>query len=117
MLDFLKVWGVQNQLLKAVENDLHNEHYIAGCKSLGLIDKLITGPLWRLLESSVHILDMSHHYQNLLGFFQECSIDASNFMTGELVPFQQVEIKKDDLWTALMSDTAFDSLVQQQLRF
>ena len=78
MLDFLKVWGVQNQLLKAVENDLHNEHYIAGCKSLGLIDKLITGPLWRLLESSVHILDMSHHYQNLLGFFQECSIDASN---------------------------------------
>ena len=116
MVDFLKGWGLQNQLLKAVQSDLLNEHYIAGCKALGPIDKFITGPLWRLLESSVHMLDMSSHYRNLLTFFQKSAIDASSFMIGESVPFPQEEIKKDSLWAALMQGFTSDFLVQQQLQ-
>ena len=60
MIEFLtKVWGPQNKLLKSVLDDTNNELYTSGCRALGLIDKFITGPLWKLLESNLHILDMS----------------------------------------------------------
>ena len=58
IVDFLKnCLGPWNKLLKAILDDASNELYIAGCKALGLIDKLITGPLWRVMESDLHILD------------------------------------------------------------
>ena len=116
MIDFLKLWGTPNKLLKAVQEDLLNDHYIAGCKALGLIDKLITGPLWRLLESSVHILDMSDSYQKLLNFFHQCSMDSSTFITGETVPFPQIQVNKDEVWISLISASNYDNLTQQQLQ-
>ena len=56
--------GTPNRLLKAVLDDASCKLYVAGCKALGLIDKHIrfTGPLWRILESNVHILDLPHYY-------------------------------------------------------
>ena len=32
--------------------------YLGGCKALGLINKLLTSPLWRVLERKMSILDM-----------------------------------------------------------
>lgn len=72
MIEFLiKVWGPQNKLLKAVLDDANNELYISGCRALGLIDKFITGPLWKILESSLHILDTSTYFTKLLEFLAE----------------------------------------------
>ena len=52
MIEFLtRVWGSQNKLLKSVLDDANNDLYISGCRALGLIDKFITGPLWKILES------------------------------------------------------------------
>lgn len=66
IINFLtKTWGTPNRLLKAVLEDASNDLYIAGCKALGLIDKFITGPLWRILESDIHILDLSEYYSSL----------------------------------------------------
>ena len=42
-----------NRLLQAVLNDLHSPHLIAGCKALGIIDKLVTGPFG---DSYKHLL-------------------------------------------------------------
>ena len=48
MMDYLKCsHGQLNRLLQAVLSDLSSPKYIAGCKALGIIDKVITGPLWR----------------------------------------------------------------------
>ena len=34
--------------------------FLAGCKALGLINKLVTGPLWRVIDTKdVSILDMN----------------------------------------------------------
>ena len=88
---------------------------MAGCKSLGLIDKHITGPLWRLLESNIHILDIPKHYKVLHTFVQNEDI-LSEFMTGENVPFPAVSIKKDDLWIALTLPSPLDPLVEQMLQ-
>ena len=47
MEDYLKFHhGPLNRLLQAVLSDLSVPKYIAGCKALGIIDKIVTGPLW-----------------------------------------------------------------------
>lgn len=42
-----------NLLLQAVSRDLKNPLLIAGCRALGLVDKIVSGPLWRQLRESV----------------------------------------------------------------
>ena len=39
--------------------------YKIGSCALGLIYKLVTGPLWQKLESEESVLDMAVHYQNM----------------------------------------------------
>ena len=110
MIEFLtKVcMGLQNKLLKSVLDDPNNELYISGCQALGLIDKFITGPLWKQLESNLHILDMSTHFTKLLEFVKECAEDATEFLTGERVPFPQIPINKDDVWASLVVPSPSD---------
>ena len=115
MINFLtKTWGTPNRLLKAVLEDASNNLYMAGCKALGLIDKFITGPLWRILESDIHILDLSDCYTNLLSFLKNCK-DASEFMTGENTPFPDTPVKKDAIWTELVTPSSHDPQVEQML--
>jgi len=44
-----------------------------------LIDKLITAPLWRILEAEGHVLEMNQNFQTLLQFLERNSEDASLF--------------------------------------
>jgi len=50
MYHFTEVWQTPNQLLRAVLGDIQVLEYVAGCKALGLVNKIVTGPLWRVLE-------------------------------------------------------------------
>ena len=114
--DFLKSWGTSNRLLRAVLEDISNVAYVAGTKALGLIDKHITGPLWRILESGVHVLDLPHHYSKLKDFFETCTEESiSAFMTGESTPFNSKHTKKDELWMALVSPSEHDPTVRHML--
>ena len=47
---FLASWPNPNNLLKAVNEDISNKVYLAEVRALGIINKLLTGPLWRLLS-------------------------------------------------------------------
>ena len=80
-----------NKLLKAVFHDLQVPAYISGCRALGLINKFVTGPLWRLLESGIHILDMNQHYQRMEKLFSDLSVDASPFLAGNLCFFDGIK--------------------------
>ena len=115
IVNFLrKIWGTPNRLLQAVLNDAESDFNMAGCKALGLIDKHITGPLWHIMESSIHILDIPNYYKALHTFVQNS--DITGFMTGENVPFPAVSVKKDDLWVALTLPSPLDPLVEQMLQ-
>ena len=47
------IHGTQaNRLLQSVLKDTKNTVFISGCRALGLIDKIVTGPLWRKLEET-----------------------------------------------------------------
>ena len=66
MADFLKSWGTSNRILRAVLEDVSSVTHVA----VGLIDKHITGPLWRILESGIHILDLPPYYSKLKEFVE-----------------------------------------------
>ena len=65
----------ENKLLKAVHLDLQIKSYLSGCIALGLINEFVTGPLWRLLESGTHILDLNKHFQKVSSLFFNLSVD------------------------------------------
>ena len=77
-----------NQLLQAVLKDLQRPYLIAGCKALGIIDKIVTGPVWRCLQSStVSILEMSDIYAKMKQKFDEWGNDSQGVIENQLFLF------------------------------
>ena len=67
-----------------------------------MINKFVTGPLWRLLESVIHIPDMNKCYQKMSSLFFDLSVDAKEFMLGNAIYFGNVKISKDDVYNSLI---------------
>ena len=112
--------GVQsNNLLKSVLHDLKVPQFLAGTKALGLISRLITGPLWCLIEDKqIHILDMNRIYSKLVDFLErECSPEnLIEFMEGKAFPFEGLtELKRDAIYESLIAQWKHDDLVQLHL--
>ena len=95
-----------NKLLKAVHSDLQIQSYLCGCKAIGLTNKFVTGPLWRLLESGIHILDLNEHYPKMCSLFFDLFVDASDFILGNVIFFENIEISKNNFCNSfvLLSD-------------
>ena len=85
---FGDVWQTPNQLLRAVNEDIQVPEYAAGCKALGLVNKIITGPLWRVLESDISILEMNSYYQVLVTHSDKWALNAADVLSGEPFFFQ-----------------------------
>ena len=110
------VWQTPNKLLQAVLADIKVPEFIAGCKALGLINKIITGPLWRVIESKdLSILDMNHHYQLLVHSIERWSHDASSVVSCETVLFSDFPPSDDHITRALAAPSELDSTVQEIL--
>ena len=92
----------ENKLLKTAQSDLQIKSYMCGCRALGLINKFVTWPLWRLLESGIHILGMNKDYQKMSSLFFYLSVDAKEPMLGNVICFGNVEISKDDVYNLLI---------------
>ena len=60
----------ENLLMKAVNADLNEDHYIGGVRALGLINKVVTTPLWKVLEKKEHMSGMTERYEQM----RECFV-------------------------------------------
>ena len=102
-----------NNLLKFVPFDLKVQEYLAGVKALGLISRLITGPLWCLLEDkTIHIFVMNKHYLQLVTFLEDTVENIESFMTGNLLIFGELtSIKRDALLEKLIRPWQYDEQV------
>ena len=81
------MWQTPNQLLRVVNQDTEVTEYVAGCKALGLVNKIVTGPLWRILESDVSISDMNDRFQTLVTHLDLWALDATDVLSGEATRF------------------------------
>ena len=106
-----------HRLLKAVLSDLKNPLYIAGCRALGLIDKVVTGPLWRKIQdSSISVLDMGPVYCELLEKCDSWGLDAQSFTEGSALLEKASRIHVDDVWGELIADHESNTLTQELLQ-
>ena len=54
----LEGWPDPNRLLQSVNSDIFGT-YLAGARAMRLVDKLITGPLWRPMENADNVLELN----------------------------------------------------------
>ena len=98
--EFLNNVSLENKLISAVFHDLQVLPFKVACKALGLIEKLVSGPLWRMMVKKKEVLNMSTHYQSLYKFFKGAE-DATAFLNGASRPFPDLVVENDKL-TALL---------------
>ena len=119
MLHFLADVSVRdNQLLRAVKADLSVTELVAGARALGLLAKLVVGPLWCLLEDpTVSILDVSKFYTQLNEKFAEWAKDATDLLDGTARPFVDAKVSVlCDVFTALIEPSeSYDALTSEIL--
>lgn len=77
---FENVHGTNNKLHKLTLQLVKTPYIIACCKVLSLISKLITAPLWRLIENNKHVLDLNENYHALLQYLERMSKDTNAFL-------------------------------------
>ena len=99
---FAQELATNNLLIQALQADVKVPEFWAGCRALGLVNKFVTGPFWRLLESEVTITEMNNSYQNMVNHFKEWSEDASSLLTGEARLFPDIPLKIDNIFDSLL---------------
>ena len=93
-----------NCLLLAVAEDVHSKVFLAGVRALGLIGKFITGPYFKIVGETEHILDLNDHLSKLQIALQQLSENAPPLL--ECLPVFDEEI------VPLHKSSVFDSLLQ-----
>lgn len=106
MVTFLKDHGSNQWVL----HDLKISFFVAGCKALGLICKLVTSPLWNLIEKKdIHIMDMNKFYLQLTTFLNDASNNLDDFMSGNILPFGvDTYVKRDNVYQKLITPIEYD---------
>ena len=102
--DFLSTYfedKSSNKLVVCVSHYVNNKVYLAGCRALGIIDKLMTGPLWKQIENAKHILDLNSMWLIFFNYLDEFSRDSSNLLKGTIL-FPEFT-RQDDIFDRLFS--------------
>ena len=120
IVDFLEnVHGTSTTLHEAVLLDAKDHWCLAGAKALGILSKLITAPLWRVLEDdSIHIADVSDIYQVVVEFLRDVFThnNASSLRSGSSYPrIFEGRLNKDKVYDSLMQVSPYDDLVDEIL--
>ena len=94
------------------------ESFIAGCRALGLINKFLTGPFWRLLVKIENVLDLNKYYQRIEEFCLDLSKDATKILDDDITFFPEFDnglMNKDDIFDSLIGKNPLDELTKQLL--
>ena len=109
--------GHANRLLQAVIADLKNPVYTSGCRALGVVDKAVTGPLWRQLqESSMSVLEMGSVYCEMKRKFDNWSDDAHTLLEGIALFDNTTFVRMDEVWKILLKSNETDVMTQELLQ-
>ncbi|WAQ97354.1 LOW QUALITY PROTEIN: hypothetical protein MAR_030044 [Mya arenaria] len=109
MIAYLESCPALNGLLQSVIFDLRQPFFIIGCKSLGLISKHITTPLWNIIENQeVSISDMNIRYVRLINYIAECVENLDDFIREYLLLYDDVPVKRDKMYEKLIKPSEID---------
>ena len=85
---------------------------------LDLVDKIVTGLLWKLLNVKEHVTDMNERYmyERMLNCFESWSRDASEVVHGKVKMFDDVAIEVDEVFDSLVKPCANDGACKDVLQ-
>ena len=107
----------ENFLQTSVLADIETKLFLASFRALGIINKLVTGPVYRKIEEEGHIFELNQMWLELKILFERCAKDASPLMDGEVL-LSSVQISKDEIYQELFKETndvELDTLTQECL--
>ncbi|XP_063960333.1 uncharacterized protein LOC135155309 [Lytechinus pictus] len=86
--------------------------FLTGCRVLGLVNKFVTAPLWRVLEGKERITTMDERYK-IMSKFEEWAVDSSPLLDGTAVLFHDIPVQRDEIYESLL--TGADAVTKQVL--
>ena len=102
--DFISSLPDPNNLLKAVLFYINHKVYLAQIRALGIIDKVVTGPFWRLVEAAPNILSLNDPLNHMLTKLKAWAVNASPIL--EQAPlFPDIDIHNDDMYDELFQES------------
>ena len=105
-----KAFGTTNRLHVAVRENIAVDIYLAACGALGIIDKLVTGPLWRkLADPSTSICEMRAVYTSLCENFDGWSTNSQDLLDGSAKAFTDAEVSVDEVQNELFTSCENDA--------
>ena len=123
--EFYQAWPNKNNLLSAVNEDLGNKLFLAEVRALGMIDKIVTGPFWRIVENVDNVLSITPYIKKMSSVLSDWSQNANPlFMGQELfnkepgLDYDDELVKIDVLYEELFKDSGdkdFDVMTIQAL--
>lgn len=116
--DFLFKWPSPNRLLQLVAEDIVEPAYLAGVRALGILDKIVTGPFFRLTEKTKSVLELNPHLKRMQECFEQWSVDSSPLLEGAtLFDEDIVPIHRDDMCDGLFEEQSvqLETLTQEAL--
>jgi hypothetical protein len=109
---YLKSVGASNGLQRSILFDIQVPECLAGMKTLGLISKYITCPLWCVLENkSASITDINSKYLELVTYIEDVLKNIDQFMSGNMILFEE-HVQKDCMLDCLLKTREYDGTVQ-----
>ena len=118
---FLRQWPEPNRLLKSVDELMQNKFNMACVRALGIVDKVLTGPLWRVIENVENILAVTPYLLTLRNKLDELQKNALPVLQGSQLfdeADELIEIHRDELYNKLFvdgEDDEFEVLTCQAL--
>ena len=114
--NFFHAWPNKNNLLQAVNEDLSNKLFLAEVRALGIVDKLVTGPFWRIVENVNNILVINPYLLQLKYKLTDLCADATPVFNGiEVFSKGKLDydgdlVNEDELYDKLFEDSGDDEL-------
>jgi E1A/CREB-binding protein len=105
-------WADPNELLKSVAFDMTEMVYKSSVRALGIINKMITGPFWRLIEKVGNVLDLNPHLVALQVKFKELASDASPLLRRETIFFVDIDLHKDEIFDSLFNNETNEPILE-----
>ena len=100
---FTDVFPPQNAVHTSVFNALQLNDMKITLRALGIIGKVITGPLMRLLSKATNILEMNEHFSYAHEQITRWANDTSPLLSAEApCAFREVDIKRDEVFDSLV---------------
>ena len=100
IIEFLKSMESENLLMSSVKQDVNEIVFSVSTRTLGIMEKLVTGPLFRRLSQSAHIFDLNEMWEELLTFLER-NAKESSFLMAESTLFSYSLLKKDEMYEKL----------------